>query len=139
VGAGGQVAGAGLFGPMDAALLAGLDAGLDGPSGDGGGPVLGRLGVLVPGGAGDSGAEELHLFAAAGPTPLFGLRGPCGRRTRAWSAGIWRTRQDDPGPLLGGCGLEGRGFESPRSPFSTSSSLDVDRVGQTRQPVDLRR
>jgi len=78
VGTGGQLPGPGLFGPGGGALLAGLQAGLDGPAGDGGNPVLGRLMVLVPGGAGDPGAEELDLFAAAGPAPLFGLRRPRG-------------------------------------------------------------
>jgi hypothetical protein len=41
VGARGQLMGAGLLGPLGAALLAGLEAGLDGPAGDGGDPVLG--------------------------------------------------------------------------------------------------
>jgi hypothetical protein len=68
--------GAGLLGPLGAALLAGLEAGLDGPAGDGGDPVLGGLGVLVPGGAGDPETEQLDLFAAAGPTPLLGLGCP---------------------------------------------------------------
>jgi hypothetical protein len=33
------------------------------------------------------------------------------------------TRQDAPGPLVGGCGPEGRGFESPRSPSSTAQVM----------------
>jgi hypothetical protein len=64
--------GAGLFGPVGAALLAGLDAGLDGAAGDGGDPVLGGLGILVVAGRGYPGAEQLDLFTAAGPTPLLG-------------------------------------------------------------------
>jgi hypothetical protein len=78
VGAGGQLVGAGLFSPSGGALLAGLEAGLDSPAGDGGDPVLGGLGVLIPGGAGDPGTEQLNLFAATGPTPLLGLRRPRG-------------------------------------------------------------
>ena len=74
VGAAGQVAGAALFGPVGGALLAGLDAGLDGSAGDGGDAVLGGLGVLVVGGGGDAGAEQLDLFTAAGPPPLLGRR-----------------------------------------------------------------
>jgi hypothetical protein len=76
VGAAGQLVGAGLFSPLGATLLASLDAGLEGPAGDGGDPMLGRLGVLVPGGASDPGTEQLNLFTATGPTPLFGLRRP---------------------------------------------------------------
>ena len=34
------------------------------------------------------------------------------------------TRQDDPGPLSGGCGPEGRGFESPRSPHTNRAQLE---------------
>jgi hypothetical protein len=80
VGAGGQLPGPGLFGPVGGALLAGLETGLDGAAGDGGNSVLRGLRVLVPGGAGDPWAEQLDLFAAASPAPLFGLRRPSGPR-----------------------------------------------------------
>jgi hypothetical protein len=82
--------GAGLFGPVGAAVLAGLEAGWDGPSGDGGDPVLVGLasawllvtlaGVTVMTGAAWKATGFALVLAdgavAAGPTLAFQLPFP---------------------------------------------------------------
>jgi hypothetical protein len=92
VGTGGQVPRPGLFGAVSGALLAGLEAGLDGAAGHGGHPVLGGLEVLVPGGAGNSGAEQLDLFAAAGATHCLAWEARASRANPGFNSRNARTR-----------------------------------------------
>src|SRR6266545_6835315 len=60
-----------LLGLVGELALAGLDPGLDGPFGDGGGALLGELLVFLESGAGHPGRERLDLFPAADPAPLL--------------------------------------------------------------------
>src|SRR6266540_5309222 len=75
MGTGGDGAGAGLLGLVGELALAGLDPGLDGPFGDGGGTLLGEQLVLLKPRADHPGGQRLELFPAADPPPLLGQRG----------------------------------------------------------------
>jgi hypothetical protein len=137
VGAAGQLVGAGLFSPLGATLLASLDAGLEGPAGDGGDPMLGRLGVLVPGGASDPGTEQLNLFTATGPTPhclacdaRAGLAKPGFSSRNAWTRSGRVPRVGTAAAhLFGGCWSE---------PARRSPRPDWSRVGRRGRPRALR-
>src|SRR6266545_4334055 len=64
-----------LLGLVGELPLPGLDPGLDGPFGDGGGALLGEQLVLLKPRADHSGGQRLELFPAADPPPLLGQRG----------------------------------------------------------------